>query len=139
MNRSFFFLLMVILVIGMIAYPASAQLDAAFPEPTQNPDANFRIFRTQNIYTLLKLDTRTGQVWQIQWGDVSHKTTVAINLIPLIDAGTPDHPTILKAGRFTLSPTYNIHVFILLDVENGKTWQVQWSDDTAHRFIQSIP
>jgi len=30
-------------------------------EPSQNPAAAFRLFKTQNIYTLLKLDTRTGE------------------------------------------------------------------------------
>jgi hypothetical protein len=34
----------------------------SIPEPTQRTDAPFRLFRTQNVYTLLKLDTRTGEV-----------------------------------------------------------------------------
>lgn len=34
-------------------------------EPTQNPDAPYRLFNTQNIYTFLKLDTRAGRIWQV--------------------------------------------------------------------------
>ena len=37
-------------------------------EPTQNPDAPYRLFGTQNIYTFLELDTREGGIWQVQWG-----------------------------------------------------------------------
>jgi hypothetical protein len=36
-------------------------------EPTQNPDAPYRLFNTQNTYTLLKLDTSGGRIWQVQW------------------------------------------------------------------------
>jgi hypothetical protein len=47
-----------LLALCLSSVPAVAQNDAPFPEPTQNPSATFRVFRTQNIYTLLKLDTR---------------------------------------------------------------------------------
>jgi hypothetical protein len=128
-----------LLAICLIAVPALAQNDAPLPEPTQNPDASFRIFRTQNIYTSLKLDTRTGQVWQVQWGlDSDHRFTTAINIVALLPAGPPAHPTEVRPGRFTLTPTDNIYTFVLLDQEDGRTWQVQWGDDT-HRFIVPIP
>ena len=54
------------------------------PEPTQNPEAIFRLFRTQNVYTLLKLDTRTGQIWQTQWGtEAAYRSVEVINPYPL--------------------------------------------------------
>jgi hypothetical protein len=37
------------------------------PEPTQRTDGPYRLFRTRNMYTFLKLDTRTGQIWHVQW------------------------------------------------------------------------
>ena len=127
-----------LLALCLISIPAAALEDFPLPEPTQNPDATFRIFRTQNIFTLLKLDTRTGQIWQVQWGnDDDHRFTVAINRTVLLPAGSVERPAILKPGRFTLSPTLNIHVFILLDVEDGRTWAVQWGD-AAQRFILAI-
>lgn len=52
----------VVLALLISAVPVIAQSDAPFPEPTQNPEATFRIFRTQNIFTVLKLNTQTGQI-----------------------------------------------------------------------------
>ena len=119
---------------------ASVADDAPLPEPTQNPAAAYRLFRTQNIYTLLKLDTRTGLVWQVQWGtDDDHRFIAPISRTPLLPAGTTSHPTILKPGRFTLCPTSNIFTFLLLDQEDGRTWQVQWSLDEKQRFVTAIP
>jgi len=65
------------------------------PEPTQNTHVPYRIFRSQNVYTLLKLDTSTGEVWQVQWGaDSAYRWIEPINLKPLAEGA--------KAGRFTL-------------------------------------
>jgi len=94
--------------------------------PTQNPNTPYRLFNAQDTYTLLKLDTRTGQIWQVQWGDKDHRFIESINLKTLVSGGKP--------GRFTLYPTSNIYTFILLDQEIGDTWQVQWGK-SAERFI----
>lgn len=100
------------------------------PEPTQNTDVPYRLFRTQNVYTLLKLDTRTGQVWQVQWGtEPGYSWVEPINLKSLSQDG--------KAGRFTLYPTMNIYTFILLDQADGRTWQVQWGKE-KDRFMLPI-
>jgi hypothetical protein len=125
----------ILLVLCLLSVPAVAQNDAPFPEPAQNPNANFRVFRTQNIFTLLKLDTRTGQVWQLQWSlDDKNRFTVPINQTALL----PKNVTIFKSGRFTLTPTANIYTFVLLDTEDGRTWQIQWGDE-SHRAIMPIP
>jgi hypothetical protein len=88
------------------------------------------MFRSQNIYTLLKLDTRSGQVWQVQWGtEDGYRWVQPINLKPLADGG--------KVGLFTLYPTQNIYTFILLDQDDGRTWQVQWGKE-GERFIVPI-
>lgn len=104
--------------------------NCTIPEPTQKTDVPYRIFRTQNIYTLLKLDTRTGQVWQLQWGDETHRFVTSISLKVLAVVGG-------KVGRFTLCPTLDIYTFILLDQEDGRAWQVQWGAENK-RFIQPI-
>ncbi len=104
--------------------------DSVPPEPTQKTDATYRLFRTQNIYTFLKLDTRTGQVWQVQWGnETSYRWVQPIALYPLADGK--------KAGRFTLHPTTNIYNFILLDQDDGRMWQVQWGKEDE-RLITPI-
>jgi hypothetical protein len=98
-------------------------------EPTQNPDAPYRLFNTQNTYTLLKLDTSAGLIWQVQWGDKDHRFVEPINLKTLASGGKP--------GRFTLYPTSNIYTFILLDQETGDAWHVQWGKP-QDRFIAHI-
>jgi len=122
---------LILAALVLFAVPVLAQDKDTAPEPTQRADAPYRLFRSQNIYTLLKLDTRTGQIWQVQWGDSGYRLVEPINLKPLAQDG--------KAGRFTLVPTQNIYTFILLDQENGKTWQVQWSLKEDERFIITIP
>jgi hypothetical protein len=97
--------------------------------PTQNPDSPYRLFNTQNIYTLLKLDTSSGRIWQVQWGDKDHRLTSPLNESALVSDGKP--------GRFTLYPTTNIFTFILLDQQTGDAWHVQWGDK-EDRFIQYI-
>ncbi len=99
------------------------------PEPTQNPDAPYRLFNTKNIFTLLKLDTRDGRIWQVQWGDKDHRFIESLNPASLTPGG--------KAGRFTLYPTSNIFTFILLDQETGDAWHVQWGK-ASDRFTLPI-
>ena len=119
-----------LLAIVIFSVPALPQ-DAAVPEPTQRPDAPFRLFRTKNIYTFLKLDTRTGLVWQLQWSlKADQRFVEPINLKSLADGKNP--------GRFTLYPSANIFTFILLDQDDGRQWQLQWSPDADHRFIVPI-
>ena len=38
-------------------------------------------------------------------------------------------------GRFKLYPTGNMYNFIMVDVIDGRTWQVQWHIDEAKRLV----
>jgi hypothetical protein len=118
-----------IIAMTLLLFATLALADELPSEPTQNPDAPYRLFNTKNIYTLLKLDTRDGRIWQVQWGDKNHRFIQPINSTVLASGG--------KAGRFTLYPTSNIYTFILLDQETGDAWHVQWGG-TADRFIVHI-
>ena len=40
-----------------------------------------------------------------------------------------------KNGRYKLYPTENMYNFIMVDVEMGDTWQVQWSTKENERLI----
>ena len=42
---------------------------------------------------------------------------------------------IAKNGRFKLYPTDNSYNFIMVDVVNGETYQVQWNIDKDKRFV----
>jgi hypothetical protein len=120
-----FVVMVTMLLLGSLASAEEFQL-----EPTQNPNTPYRLFKTQNISTLLKLDTRAGLIWQVHWGDKDHRFIVPLNPKALVAGGKP--------GRFTLYPTRNIYTFILLDQETGDTWHVQWSMEPADRFILYI-
>jgi hypothetical protein len=114
--------------IAMVARGA----DDAIPEPTQKVDVPFRLFRSKNFYNYLKLDTRTGMIWQVEWGmEPGYEWIAPINLVPLADGK--------EVGRFTLVPTANLYTFLLLDQRNGRVWHVQWSTDKPkERFIVPI-
>ena len=102
-------------------------------EPQQKLDAHFRMFRTENMWTHLLLDTKDGRVWQVQIStkeDVQ-RTKIPINLKPLIKNASKD-------GRFTLYPTANMWNFLLIDQEDGRLWQVQFSTTEGERLILPV-
>jgi hypothetical protein len=93
----------------------------------------YRLFPTENIWTFIKLNTRTGQMSQAQFdveGTNRHETF--LNLLSLVAVENEFN------DRFTLYPTQNINTFILLDQLDGRTWQVQWSLDRNNRVIIPI-
>ncbi|GHV01157.1 hypothetical protein FACS1894159_08480 [Bacteroidia bacterium] len=93
----------------------------------------YKLYPTTNIWTSIKLDTRTGKLWQVQFsiGD-DNRFQTSINSTDL----TSGLDT--KAGRFELYPTQNIHNFLLLDRATGRLWQAQWSTQAKNRFILPI-
>lgn len=98
-----------------------------------NEIAVYKLFPTQNMWNFIKLNTRNGKMWQVQFdvqGD--NRMEVYLNMLPLV---TKDKE---QNGRFTLYPTENIYTFILLDQIDGKTWQVQWSTEMQKRMVIPI-
>lgn len=94
----------------------------------------FKLFSTQNMWTFIKLDTQTGQMWQVQYTVKGDEERFEYDLTP-----NPLITTDRKInGRFELYPTQNIYNFILLDRIDGKTWQVQWSFDEENRAVIPI-
>ena len=43
--------------------------------------------------------------------------------------------SIAKNGRFKLYPTGNMYNFIMVDVIDGRTWQVQWNNSENKRLV----
>ena len=113
----------------LLVFANSAFSQDARPEPSQNPDARFRLFSTTNVYTFLKLDTRDGRIWQVQWGKDDYRFTEPLSTRSLATPGKP--------GRFTLYPTKNIYTFMLLDQETGEAWHVQWGK-AEDRFVTFV-
>ncbi|WP_198015991.1 hypothetical protein [Barnesiella viscericola] len=81
---------------------------------TQVSNESYKLFPTNNIWTFIKLDTRNGKMWQIQY-DVSgnNRFEVELNTRNLIYGEDEEN------GRFTLYPTNNTYNFILLDQKRG--------------------
>lgn len=48
------------------------------------------------------------------------------------------YDNIEQNGRFKLYPTGNMYNFIMVDVINGRTWQVQWSTKKDERLVLRI-
>ena len=93
----------------------------------------YKLYPTENIYTLLQLDTRTGKIEQVQWSlDADNEGTMTINDIDLsfgLGCGS---------GSFELYPTQNMYQFILLDKTDGRKWHVQWGIGAENRWIRRI-
>lgn len=93
----------------------------------------FRLFATRNMYTFIKLNTRNGQMWQVQWGTESKYQFESL---------LSDISRVSKAeernGRFFLYPTTNLYNFILLDQIDGRVWQIQWSLKPEERLVDPI-
>jgi hypothetical protein len=95
--------------------------------------ASFKLFPTANMWTFLKLDTRNGKIWQVQWSVENDKRfETGLSLRSLIWKDEEIN------GRFVLYPTTNNYNFIMLDQVNGKTYQVQWSFEDNQRFVIPI-
>ena len=94
----------------------------------------YKMFKTDNTYNLIKLDTATGRLWVVQYGMNDVKTmTCTIDDYSLLWNWEEE-----RAGRFDLYPTNNMYNFILLDTETGKTWQVQWHTTDSKMFRRRI-
>lgn len=99
-----------------------------------SPDSNvnFRLYQTNNLWTFLKLDTRTGVIMHVQYSTKGDAMQYKLNSIPLAEGEDA------KPGRFFLYPTENTFNFILLDQIDGRVWQVQWNIDWDKRGIWQI-
>lgn len=103
---------------------------ATIVAPATNAVNNYLLYPTTNIYTFLKLDTRNGKIWQVQYSMDENEFEVALNPQELVVSGKP--------GQFALYPTTNNWTFLLLDTVNGDVWHVQWSQDAINRGIIPI-
>ena len=94
---------------------------------------SYKLYQTENIYTLLQLDTKTGMIEQVQWSlDSENEGSVTINNDDL------NYGYGHGSGSFELYPTKNMYQFILLDKTSGRKWHVQWGMKTKERWIRRI-
>lgn len=92
----------------------------------------YRLFSTRNMYTFIKLDTRNGKMWQVQWSNKGNEYRFESTLSYISQVNKDEE----KNGRFFLYPTTNIYTFILLDQIDGRAWQVQWGKEDERLVIR---
>lgn len=126
-------LLVLVMLVSAVAMMAQS-VDFPATEYTQDPKANYRLYKTKNTYNFIKLDTRTGQMEMVQWSTKSGGTfTYPLSNEKRVYAVEDEIP-----GRFTLYATTNFYNFVLLDQIDGRTWQVQWSTDPDEMMVVRI-
>ncbi|WP_433903585.1 hypothetical protein [Sphingobacterium puteale] len=90
----------------------------------------YKLFPTQNMFTFIKLNTRNGQMWQVQW-DTSSKNRSVSTLSDTLLVDKDEE----KNDRFFLYPTTNIFNFILLDQIDGRMWQITWGREKDRKVL----
>lgn len=139
----------VLFALAMICIAASAQSKNIEQQNTQLDSTSvyllkrisqhtapcYKLYKTENMWTFLELETFSGRIWQVQYtvdeSKASRMKTI-LSFRNLVDDNEE------YAGRFELYPTQNMYNFILLDTSSGKTWQVQWSTSYSNRGILEI-
>ena len=127
--RKLFFTSIVILT----TISAFAQSTSETPIQNISTDSSvvYRLFSTKNMYTFIKLNTRNGKMWQVQWSTNGNEYRFENKLSDISRVYKDEE----KNGRFFLYPTTNTYNFILLDQIDGRAWQVQWGKEEARMVI----
>lgn len=97
----------------------------------QNISERYKIYPTENIYILIKLDTQTGKLELIQWS-LKSKDEFSATL------NDTDLSWYNGLNSFELYPTKNMYQFILLDKATGRNWHVQWGTKSSEMWIRQI-
>lgn len=97
----------------------------------QNISERYKIYPTENIYILIKLDTQTGKLELIQWS-LKSKDEFSATL------NSTDLSWYNGLNSFELYPTKNMYQFILLDKATGRNWHVQWGTKSSEMWIRQI-
>lgn len=118
-----------------LSLTAMAQSDSFKATDNANdPNATYKLYPTQNMWTFLKLNTANGKIWQVQYSvqGEEYRYETSLNLIPYAVGEKA------KPGRFTLYPTENMWTFLMLDQIDGTVYQVQWSREVENRGVIQI-
>ena len=90
--------------------------------------------RTENIFTSLLLDSRTGRLWQVEYSLDDKHFEGSIPLSTEMHASENG-----DNGRFTLVSTPNLWTFLLVDTITGAMWHCQFSlDEKAFHGCMSL-
>ncbi|MEQ8623610.1 MAG: hypothetical protein RJQ00_02775 [Vicingaceae bacterium] len=96
-----------------------------------NP-GKFQLFKTQNMWTYILLDTHNGRLWQCQYSveGAENRFCLDINPYELTDS---------EKSIFTIQPMTSMFQYYLLNEENGELWKFQWSvEGEDYRWIEKF-
>lgn len=131
--------ILAIMILATISFTACSQ---NFEKPDEQQAGQklssvavaYRLYPTKNMWTFIKLDTRNGKMWQVQYNvQDNNRFEVFLSLESLVGAGEKE-----VNDRFVLCPTENMYNFLLLDQLDGRVWQVQWSLKAENRVVIPI-
>lgn len=128
-------LLLVLFVMAIYGQEfAVAQVVRTDSSQTIYSDENYKLYPTENMWNFIKLDTRTGRLWQVQFSIQGYEYRFQ-TVLSDYDLSYEENT---KPNRFELYPTQNTYNFILLDKVDGRVWQVQWSLEEDKRMVLRI-
>lgn len=128
-------LLLVLFVMAIYGQEfAVAQVVRTDSSQTIFSDENYKLYPTENMWNFIKLDTRTGRLWQVQFSIQGYEYRFQ-TVLSDYDLSYEENT---KPNRFELYPTQNTYNFILLDKVDGRVWQVQWSLEEDERMVLRI-
>ena len=113
----------------------------SFSAFAQEDIERYKLYPTDNINIHLKLDTQWGYVYMVQRrsNDVESMTIQIDEVRPHVyRKEVISSEERFPIGRYKLYPTQNMWTFLLLDVIDGHTYQVQWGFDNESRFVEII-
>ncbi len=110
-----------LMTISLFAQIQTENYQNGLNQRIENCIRTYRLFPTINVQYFIKLNTRTGQMWQIEFDEKeTNQSEIPLNSLSLVEKQKE------VDNRFTLYPTENPWTFLLLDQMNGKIWQAQW-------------
>jgi len=137
MKQSFSVLVLGILMLTFMGCKGNNDKIALYSQGSNETQScnqgTYELYPTNNIWNFIKLNTRDGRAWQVQFSMEEDKTTrgeIVINDQKLCEDG--------KDGRFTLYSTQNIWTYLLLDKTTGKVYQLHWSMSEGQRGVVAV-
>ncbi|MDR2910545.1 MAG: hypothetical protein LBV47_04155 [Bacteroidales bacterium] len=123
----------IIVVLSTITAFAQAQTNAiSIVSPDSAIVYKYRLYPTESSWNFIKLNTRNGQMWQVQWDTKDRNQSEApISLTARVSTEEEVN------GRFIIYPTEYMYYFVLLDQIDGRVWQVQWG--TKGKDMMVVP
>ena len=133
LNKKWTFTLIIVLYSCVNHTYASSPSDSTKPWIPDIPV--WKLIPTQNRWMFLKLNTKTGQIHEVQYSMEDETRFDQLHSFGVIKDSElkGDEPT----NRFDLVPTKNIYTFLLVDQIYGDVWQIQWGKNRAKVKIMS--